>query len=667
MKLFDPIEINGMTLKNRICQAPMLEAPDVQSKQAITDDTIEWYESRARGGAGFVMTGCMFPFQLQIPAIVEGIPQLADAIHKHDAKLGVQFGMWGPLLNLGPSAPPFPDEEHAHSTVGEIFRTKNQEAPQADFHVLTIDEILEFEKQFAECTKQLKDLGVDCVELHCSHGGATLMCAFISPYYNKRDDEYGGSWENRLRFPVETIQKMREAVGPDYPLMARIDANELLGERGILPHHAAEHIGPALEAAGIDCLDVSQGSIMHAPQGILLPMYYPEGCFLEFAETVKKAVNVPVIGVGRMMDLDVCEQALQEGKADLIHFGRQLIADPETPNKYLQQRKDEIRECIGCNEGCGLPCAINYDIGPGRMPLLPAASSKHIVVIGGGVAGMEAARVASLRGYEVTLLEKRDSLGGLVGTFRNEPTCRDLSRLTDYLTIQMEKRGVDVRLGCDASIDDIVALGPDVVILAAGAVQDIPDKLEGNPKAMDILEAIRNRESLGQKILIWGHTYGAETAISLAQEGKDVTLFGNGTRLSLLGFASNARRWWLMKKLSDIDPVRIAGDGERIEGVDVYFQSRLGEVTDTTAEIVLKDGETRVVEYDNLIVARARKRSIGLMDSLQSRVPEVYAIGDYDKVNVIQRAIFTANEVVRSLDTDFNNVEQLTREPDALM
>ncbi len=614
------------------------------------------------------MTGCMFPFQLQIPAIVEGLPKLADAIHRHGAKLGVQFGMWGPLLNLGPSAPPFPDEEHRKSTVREIFETKNrQEGPQADFHVLTVDEIHTFEEQFAEGARMLKEFGVDCVELHCSHGGATLMCAFISPYYNKRQDDYGGSWENRLRFPVETIQKMRTAVGPDYPLMARIDANEFLGERGILPHHAAEHIGPALEAAGVDCLDVSQGSIMHAPQGILLPMYYPEGCFLEFAETVRKNSGVPVIGVGRMVDLDVCEQALQEGKADLIHFGRQLIADPDTPNKYLEQRKDEIRQCIGCNEGCGLPCAINYDIGPDRMPLIPAPAGRRIVIVGAGVAGMEAARVASLRGYRVILLEKRDALGGLVGTFKNEPTCRDLSRLTDYLSIQMEKRGIDVRLGCDATVEDILAFSPDVVILAAGAVQDIPARLQGNPKVRDILDAIRNREGIGRRVLVWGHAYGSETAISLAQEGRQVTLFGNGTRLSLLGFASNARRWWLMKKLSDIDCERMPRDGERIEGVDVYFRSRLGELTQDTAEILFKDGSSRVVEYDTFIVARARKRSTGLLDALNSKVPEVYAIGDYDKVNVIQRAIFTANEVVRSLDVDGGDVEQLTTEPETLM
>jgi len=206
-----------------------------------------------------------------------------------------------------------------------------------------------------------------------------------------------------------------------------------------------------------------------------------------------------------------------------------------------------------------------------------------------------------------------------------------------------------------------------VLFVAAGAVQDIPEKLQGNSKVLDILEAIRHRDAIGERVLIWGHAYGSETAISLAREGKDVILFGNGTRLSLLGFASNARRWWLMKKLSDIEPERITGDGERVEGVEALFQTRLGDITQDTAEILFKDGASRVVPYDTFIVARARKRGTELFDALQARVPEVHAIGDYDKVNVIQRAVFTANEVVRSLDSDLGSVKQLTREPDTLM
>jgi 2-enoate reductase len=462
------------------------------------------------------------------------------------------------------------------------------------------------------------------------------------------------------------VQKMRAAVGEDYPLIARINGNELLGEQGITPETARDEIAPRMEKAGLDALDVSQGSIMHSPQGILVPLYYEQGVFLDTVSTVKEGTSLPVFGAGRFTDLDFCEEALQANQLDLINFGRQLIADPDTPNKYLAGQKDEIRPCIACTEGCGLPCSVNYDIGPNRIPLTPAGSDKKIVVVGAGVAGLEAARVASLRGYDVTLVEKRERLGGLVGTFKNEPTCKELSLLTDYLIVQMEKRDVDIKLGFDATKENILALNPDVVIIAAGAVQDIPEKLHNNPKVLDILEAIEKRDEIGEKIVIWGHSYGAETAISLAEEGKQVTLIGNGTHLSLLGFASTARRWWLMKKLSDIDPVRLE-DSEKLDNVDVIYQSRLGEVGEDTLEVLTKDGDPRVLEYDTLVVARARKRNMTLSDQLEGEVEEIYAIGDYAQVNVIEKAVLRANEVVRSLDSDHEVVEQLTTEPEGLI
>jgi len=668
MKLFQPININSMELKNRICQASILGTPGISDKQAITDDTIEWFESRARGGAALILTGGWHPGMLGLPAIFDELPRLSAAIHKHGAKIGVQIVMAGSMWNMGPSEGPFPNEKDAKQTMTDIFPQPKglPAAPPGPFHELSVEEILAAQDQFAYAAGRLKEGGIDCVELHCTHGAASLLCAFISPYYNTREDQYGGSWENRLRFPVETVQKMRAAVGDDYPLIARINGNELLGEQGITPQTAKTEIAPRMEKAGLDALDVSQGSIMHSPQGILVPLYYEQGVYLDTVSTVKEGTSLPVFGAGRFTDLDFCEEALQNDQLDIIGFGRQLIADPDTPKKYLAGQKDEIRPCIACTEGCGLPCSVNYDIGPGRQPLEPAGSDKKIVVIGAGVAGLEAARVAALRGYDVTLVEKRDRLGGLVGTFKNEPTCKELSLLTDYLIQQMEKRGVDVKLGFDATKESILALNPDVVILAAGAVQDIPDKLHNNPKVLDILEAIEKRDELGEKVVIWGHSYGAETAISLAEEGKQVTLIGNGTHLSLLGFASSARRWWLMKKLSDIDPVRLA-DSEKLEDVDVIYQSSIGEVGDDTLEVTVKGGDSRVLEYDTLVVARARKRNMTLSDQLEGEVAEIYAIGDYAQVNIIEKAIFRANDVIRSLDSDHEAVEQLTTEPEGLI
>jgi 2,4-dienoyl-CoA reductase-like NADH-dependent reductase (Old Yellow Enzyme family)/thioredoxin reductase len=671
MKLFQPIKINQMELKNRISQAAILNAPGITDQQAITADTIEWYETRARGGAGIIITGALVPEQFGLPGIRDGLPQLAEAIHKYDCRIVVQIVVGGSMfVPFGPSAPPFPNEEDKKQSMPEVMTPPGQlaQVETPPFHEVTVPEIHAIQDQLAGCAVILKEAGIDGVQLHCTHGAASFMCCFISPYYNRRTDEYGGSWENRLRNPVETIQKMRAAVGDDYPILARIAGDELLGEQGITAEASRKYIAPALEQAGIDALDVSQGSIMHSPQGILVPMYYEQGCFLDMVATVKQGTSVPVFGAGRFTDFDFCEEALQKNQLDIINFGRQLIADPDTPNKYLAGKKEDIRPCIACTEGCGLPCTVNYDIGPNKAPLLPAGSDKKIVIIGSGVAGLEAARVAALRGYSVTLLEKRDKLGGLVGTLQNEPTCKELSLFTDYLIRQLENSDVDVKLNFDATADSIMALEPDVVIVAAGAVQDIPQRLHNNPKVVDILEAIERRDELGEKVVVWGLSYGAETAISLADEGKEVTLLGNGNHLSLLGFAANARRWYLAKKLSsDIDPVRAGEDSQVMENIDVMFQTRLGEVGENTLEVIPKGGESKTIEYDTLVVARARKRNMTLMEQLEGRVPELFAIGDYAQVNVIEKAVLRANETVRSIDSDEEVVEQMTKEPGGLI
>ena len=238
------------------------------------------------------------------------------------------------------------------------------------------------------------------MELHCGHGGANLHASFLSPYYNRRTDQYGGNWENRIRLIVETIAEMRKVVGNDYPILVRLSVDELLGEQGITLDASAKYIVPVLEKAGVDAIDVSQGSVMHSMDGVSIPPYYRRGCFIHNAAAIKKVTRLPVIGVGRILDLDMAERFLEQGKADLIYMGSQLNADVETPKKYFEGRSDETRKCIGCKPIlCSTPCTINYDSEVGRIPLTPAETGKKVLVIGGGVGGMEAARIAALRGH----------------------------------------------------------------------------------------------------------------------------------------------------------------------------------------------------------------------------------------------------------------------------
>jgi NADPH-dependent 2,4-dienoyl-CoA reductase/sulfur reductase-like enzyme len=487
------------------------------------------------------------------------------------------------------------------------------------------------------------------VELHCAHGGATLYCSFISPFYNRREDEYGGNWENRLRFPSETIKKMREAVGPDYPIFARIDADELLGERGITVEGTVNFTVPALEEAGVSCFDVSQGSILHSPEGITIPLYYPRGCFIHNSAAVKKAAKVPVIGVGRIVDLDMAEKFLREGKADIIYMGRQLTSDPETPNKYAEGRDDEIRKCIGCLEGCGTPCTINYDIAPGSIPLTSADDKKKVLVIGGGVAGMEAARVSALRGHKVTLIEKGAELGGTVAALALDPLAAEFRNIVDYLGVQMRKLDIDVRVCKEAGPDEIEELNPDVVIVATGASLRMPDTAKDKPGVIDHVVALKQRSEIGQRVVIWGLMYGAEFAISLAEEGKDVTLIGEAGEDTLASHASMNRRWWIVRKLVDTNFVREVPEAAILSNPKVLYHIKVEEIGSEGIAVTDRQGKMSVLPFDTLIISRGREKNDALFEQIKGKAPEVHKIGDCSAAAHIQQAIQTANEVARKI------------------
>jgi 2,4-dienoyl-CoA reductase-like NADH-dependent reductase (Old Yellow Enzyme family)/thioredoxin reductase len=648
--LFEPFQIKSMELKNRIGMAPLLNMPGVWTSFSITDETIAWFEARARGGAGLIMTGTFAPPMFAIPGLKEGFSALAEVIHSHGARLGVQIGSGGPMLGSGPSLPPYPTELDAKQAIMDLLKMDGGllSAP-AEPHALSVEEIEGHVQAFADTAATLKEAGVDCVELHCAHGGATLCCSFISPYYNRREDQYGGSWENRLRFPTDALKRMREAVGEDYPLLVRISADELLGDKGITIDDTTRYIVPALEEAGADCIDVSQGSITHSPEGIEIPLYYPRGCFIHLAEAVKKVTRLPVIGVGRIVELEMAEDFLQEGKADLIYLGRQLTADPDTPRKYQEGRPEDVRKCVACVEGCGTPCSINYEMTPGVTAPTPAETPRRVLVIGGGVAGMEAARVAAQRGHRVTLIEKRSELGGMVAALALEPLTAEFANLIEYLRVQIQKLGVDLRLSTEAGLAEIDALNPDVVVMATGSSMIIPEVARGKPGLMDHIEALRRRSEIGHRVVVWGMTYGAELAISLAEEGREVVLIGEGGEKTLGGHASNFRRWWILRKLADVNTARGTPEAQRISNPKVLSNVRVEAITSEGIELKDESGGKEVLAYDTLVVSRGRERDNALTEQLGTAAAEVHEIGDCSSVGDIHKAISSANEVARAI------------------
>lgn len=660
MKLFEPIDIKGMSLKNRIAFPPYLHQPSGEGPGGVVDQTVEWFETIARGGAGLIITGAVSPmarlFGLSLgdDSCIPGFARLAEVIHAHDAKIGVQIAAGGPLVGLGWSPLPYPDERRAKERVLAIMGQGPMEfGGTVPVREITPEEAELVQDAMAAAAVRAREAGIDCILLHCAHGGATLHCSSISPFYNRRDDKYGGSWEKRLTFATETLQKIRKAVGDDYPIYVRMNATDLLGERGTMVEDACKYVAPALERAGADCLDVSQGSIIHSTHGITIPLYFPRGCFIEHAAAVKKVTTLPVIGVGRIVDMEMANQFIEEGKADIIYMGRQLIADPDTPKKFLEGKTEDILKCIGCLQGCG-PCAVNYELPQSNpLPLTPAEKAKRVLIIGGGVSGMEAARVATLRGHRVTLMEKESELGGMVAALSIDPLLKEFKNIVDYLGIQLRKLKVDVRVCREATPEDVEEINPDAVIIAAGLPLTLPDVAQGKPRVMTHIEALKKKREIGQRVVVWG-LMGQELAVSLAEEGKDVVLLAQGSEDTLVTIPGRyvtrgARRLYILKRLTDIDFPRVTPEEEKLPNASVMFDVRIREISGNGIRLVQKEKGETVIPYDTLIISFGRRRDDSLYEQIKDKVPEVHRIGDFLRAVNINHAITTANEVARKI------------------
>jgi 2-enoate reductase len=359
-----------------------------------------------------------------------------------------------------------------------------------------------------------------------------------------------------------------------------------------------------------------------------------------------------VIGVGRILDLDMAEKFLQERKADIIYLGKQLVADPETPKKYFEGRPEDIRKCLGCASGCGRPCTINYDMQDAPVPFNPAEKPKSVLVIGGGVAGMEAARIAALKGHKVTLIEKDSQLGGMVSTLALTPMTGEFQNIVDYLTTQLGKLNVDMRVCKEATAADIEELKPDVAILSTGSSTILPEIARGKLGVMTHRQALRRKREIGNKVVIWG-LFGVELAIALAEEGKDVILLGRGKESSLASDISMLRQWVVWRKLTDINFARGGlTDIARVKNPEVLYNVEVEDITSDGISIRTGTGGKVTLAYDTLIISQRfgeRSCNDSLFDALQEKVAEVYKIGDCLQARGIQEAIFSANEVARKI------------------
>jgi len=630
-RLFSPGKIGWMQLRNRVVMAPMVVQLAAENG-AATARTVDYYERRAKGGVGLVIVeacyvapgGKAFACQLGIDrdALVPGHFDLVEAVHRHGAKIALQIHHGGaralPELTGGVLVAPSPIAEPGVSTI-----------PCA----LTELEIEDLAASYARAALRAQSAGYDAVEIHGAHG--YLIHGFLSPASNQRTDAYGGSAENRLRFAGLVMRKVRAAVGARFPILFRMSAE---GGYGI---EAAVEIACALERWGVDAIHVSVGGT--APIALLpadtSPMARPEGWLTAHAAAIKQRVAVPVIVVGEIRHPDFGEDVLAQGKADYIALARPFLADPDWPAKAASGRDEEIRHCISCDY-CRyaltltrpIRCLVNPEVGRERefAAVVPASKAKRVIVVGGGPGGLEAARVAALRGHHVVLYERSAELGGQLRLALLPPQKEKIEWLRHCLITQARKAGVELRTSTNFVPEALAPGEADAIVVAAGA-RPLQEQLPGAVAdqvipAWDVLQG-RPPAKAQAVVVLGGRQMGCETAEFLAERGNRVTLVSRSPAADLAGDVVGSYRGPLLARLRRL-------------GVVLRTNCDVREIKDGEAIVVEAGGGEASVGADLVILARGSTPEPSSVDLLRTRVPEVYVVGDCVEPRAIPEALY---------------------------
>ena len=478
-KLWEPIQINGMKLRNRISLSPMgTYTPRLDGTD--TEEGMRYYEERAKGGVGLIMTGAMFVNE----QLAQGSPGIAvwdyhsipsttvltERCHRWGAKVCLQLS--GGCGRNGAI------DTGATENMFSASDNPNFFDPSIICHALTIEEIKESLKDWAIDADIAVRSGFDAIEVH-AHAGY-IIDQFMSPIWNRRTDEYGGSFENRARYACEIVQTIRKVVGPKFPILFRISLDHRFNGGRTL-EDSVPLLG-ILEKAGVDAFDVDVASYEHLD--LIYPtVYYGDSVTSYVCKEARKHVTVPIIN-GGSHTMETAVDLLESGDADIIQFGRQLIADPDFPNKLKDNRRDDIRPCLLCNEECigrimgrqsQLSCTVNIQACmEGHYQITKLPEPKNVVVIGAGPGGLEAARVAAMRGCKVTLFEKSGKIGGNFGTIASVGFKHRIRDLIWWYNNQLNKLGVDLRLNTEITADDPILGSADAIFLATGSVPLVP-------------------------------------------------------------------------------------------------------------------------------------------------------------------------------------------------
>lgn len=659
--LFEPFKINKLEIKNKFFMAPMATPATCDVNGAYTYDSMEYYIQRAKGGVGLIITGAnwvesniekhidaFFPEPTKAPNVYQKVAvEITDRVHAFDSKIFLQL-----TAGLGRSAIP-------HALKGGCVAPSpisNRWLPDVECRELTTQEVEEIVNKFAQSAKIAKESGFDGVEIHAVHEGYLLDC-FTMSLFNKRTDKYGGDLRGRLTFAIEIVQAIKKACGADFPVVLRFSIKSYIKalRQGGLPEEQFEELGrdvsealeaaKILEEAGYDAFDADAGTY-DSWYWAHPPMYFKKGMYLPLTEQLKKVVHVPVMVAGRMENPDMAIKALEDGKLDAVGLGRQLLTDPEYPNKLKNGEVENIRPCLGCHDGCFTrllqggrgSCAVNPECGREFfVGITPAIKSKNIVIVGGGPAGMEAARVSALRRYKVTLFEATDSLGGEL-VIGGVPSFKEDDRaLIKWYEHQMKILSVDIKLNTKATKEDIAVLNPDIVYIAEGS-EPIKLKLPGidNEKVVNAGDVLSGKKTVGQKcVIIGGGLVGCELALHLRNSNHDVTIIEAMKDILKSGVPMAPMNEWMLRDLLAFKKVELIPN--------VYVE----KIVDAGAMITL-NGEEKIVPADSIIIAAGFKSKNTLFEELKYDYSKIFNLGDGKKVRNIRAAIWDAYEVARS-------------------
>ena len=630
--LTSPIQLGNVTFRHRMFSAPM-GATDITADCCLGPRSVGFYELRAKGGAAAVTVSelvvhpetdgsHMLHLNLQTVGCLASHTYTADAIRRHGAVPSIEFSHSGQYAGTYMADK---DKKRGLCQYGPSDGVRPDGLPVKG---LTKEQIQDIVRTYGETAALAKRAGFEMIMVHGGHGW--LINQFLSPWFNRREDEYGGSLEHRVRFAREILTAIRENVGPGFPIEFRMSGSELFEggydlEEGCRIAHAVEDL--------VDLIHVSAGSYQFGFFNTHLPMFAEHGANVYLAAEIKKHVSKPVATIGAINDPAMMEEILESGKADVIYMARELLADPFLPNKVMAGQEDKIVKCLRCFTCMAerpttqtRRCAVNPLVGReiDGMEVTPALRRKKVLVAGAGVAGLKAAVTAAQRGHQVILCEQSDAVGGILKSEQAIPFKREMYELGLTLERQALAEGVEIRLNTAVTPEYVEHEHPDALILAVGSKPILPP-LPGIEKAIVVNDYYRNRDKVGDTVaVLGGGLAGCECAVHLSREGKTVHLVE--LRDTLAPDCNIRHRPILMRQIE--------------EGVQVHLSTAGQAVTAEGLAVKNADGTEEVIPCDTVICAVGQRANRADVDALRRSAPFVREVGDCIRPANITRAIY---------------------------